>query len=184
MISIDEITGIVSVMGAVTFEELYKITKEIIEFRTTSDSSYADYLSQLCSKAIEMHLLEYVDADDVSDESNNCKYYIVGPNAFPDIPTELSEVIDILQIAPRNVDMNSIERKLQKKIKYKITLLKKEIRKTEKPNIEDIKKIEKKYGELLNLYYDYDSWRQNKFKNIAQQLAEISKDIEVLKNKY
>lgn len=179
MISIDELTGVVSAMGALTFEEIYIISEEISQMRA-SNVQYDD-LVQLCSQAIDEHLLEYIDAADVSYGVTESQYLIIGPNAFPYIPIELSEVIDILQLSSRTVDMEAIGEKLVKKIKYKMLLLKKEMNKSKENNDKKIEKIETKYTELLNLYSDYNSWIPGKFEKIAYQLDQISKDIETLK---
>lgn len=180
MISDAELTGIVNVLVAVTFEEICAIDKEISELRGCKIHPI-DELQQLCSQALEEHLLESVFAEDVEEAKIDTNiFFITGPNAFPEIPPELSEVIDILKLSPRKVNMDNIEKKLLKDFKKRIRELEKKIGDVDSGK-EDIHKIEAFYSDLLNLYYDYDSWLPGKFKNISNQLMKISQKIEQTK---
>jgi len=179
MISSAELTGIIYVLGALTFEEICAVEKEISELRASDHDTGS--LNELCIKAVKEHLLESVSADDVSvTEDNDNSYFITGPNAFPEIPPELSQVIDILKIPVRKVDMDTIAIKLLKNFHQKIHRLDVKIENIESDS-KDIKKLESKYSDLLNLYYDYDSWLPGKFGALAANLMEISKKLECLK---
>lgn len=179
MISVAELTGIVNVLGAVTFEEICNVDREISDLRQSVQR--IDELQKLCIEAVEEHLLESISAEDVyGAEVNGTTYFIIGPNAFPDIPFELSEVIDILKLPIRKVDMSSIAMKLLQNLQKRLCDLDMEISCIE-CDIEGIQKLEVYYSDLLNLYYDYDSWLPGKFVSVAEHLMEISKRIEHLK---
>lgn len=179
MISAAELTGIVYVLGALTFEEICAVEKEISELRASDQDTGS--LKELCIKAVKEHLLESVSAEDVSEKAtNDDAYFITGPNAFPEIPPELSQVIDILKLPVRKVDMDTISIKLLRKFQQKIHRLDMKTEEIETDR-KEIKKLESKYSDLLNLYYDYDSWLPGKFDSVAANLMEISKKIECLK---
>ena len=179
MISSAELTGIIYVLGALTFEEICAVEKEISELRASDHDTGS--LNELCIKAIKEHLLESVSAEDVYGEAtSDDAYFITGPNAFPEIPPELSQVIDILKLPVRKVDMDTIAIKLLKSLQQKIHRLDVKIGNIDGDS-KDIKKLESKYSDLLNLYYDYDSWLPGKFGSVVADLMEISKKLECLK---
>lgn len=179
MISAAELTGIVYVLGAATFEEICAVEKEISDLRGPTHETGS--LNELCIEAVKEHLLESVSAEDVAGVgTNDNAYLITGPNAFPEIPPELSQVIDILKLPVRKVDMDTISKKLLKSFQKKVHGLKTKIEAVEVDS-EQIKKLESKYSDLLNLYYDYDSWLPGRFETVADNLMEISKKIERLK---
>ena len=179
MISAAELTGIVYVLGAATFEEICAVEKEISDLRGPTHETGS--LNELCTEAVKEHLLESVSAEDVSGVgTNDNAYFITGPNAFPEIPPELSQVIDILKLPVRKVDMDTISKKLLKSFQKKVHGLKTKIEAVGVDS-EEIKKLESKYSDLLNLYYDYDSWLPGRFETVADNLMEISKKIERLK---
>ncbi|AGB48843.1 hypothetical protein Metho_0578 [Methanomethylovorans hollandica DSM 15978] len=179
MISAAELTGIIYVLGAITFEEICAVEKEISELRDSDHDTGS--LDELCIKAVKEHLLESVSAEDVSEAGDNGDaYFITGPNSFPEIPPELSQVIDILKLPVRKVDMDTISIKLLNSFQQKIRRLDIKIEDIEVDR-KEIKKLESKYSDLLNLYYDYDSWLPGKFGSVAANLMDISKKIERLK---
>ncbi|WP_370574102.1 hypothetical protein [Methanomethylovorans sp.] len=179
MISATELTGIVYVLGAVTFDEICAVDKEISELRDYTHETNA--LHELCIDAVEEHLLESVSAEDMpGTEADGTTYFITGPNAFPETPTELSQVIDILKLSVRKVDIGIIAMKLLQNFQKRIHDLEMGIGAIEGGS-EEIQKLELYYSDLLNLYYDYDSWLPGKFGIAAGHLMELSKRIEHLK---
>lgn len=179
MISAAELTGIVYVLGAVTFEEICAVDQEIAELRGSVYGTSS--MQELCTEAVQDHLLESVAAEDVCGaEADGTTYFIAGPNAFPEIPPELSQIIDILNLSMRKVDMGIIATKLLQNFRKRIHRLEIKIGSIEGNN-EEIQKLESQYSDLFNLYYDYDSWLPGRFEAAAERLMEISKKIEHLK---
>ncbi|WP_321420622.1 hypothetical protein [uncultured Methanomethylovorans sp.] len=179
MISAAELTGITYVLGAITFEEICAVDKEISELRDSTHETNA--LHELCIEATKEHLIESVSAEEISGtKTDENIYFITGPNAFPEIPTELSQVIDILKLSVRKVDMNIIAIKLLQNFEKRMHDLEMGISSIGSGSAE-IKKLESHYSDLLNLYYDYDSWLPGRFTAVADQLMELSKKIEYLK---
>lgn len=179
MISAAELTGITYVLGAVTFEEICVIDKEISELRDSSHET--NPLHGLCIEAAGEHLIEPVSAEEISgtkDDENI--YFITGPNAFPEIPAELSQIIDILKLSVRKVDMDIIAMKLLQNFEKRMHDLELGISSIRSDSA-GIKKVESHYSDLLNLYHDYDSWLPGRFTAVADHLMELSKKIEHLK---
>lgn len=179
MISAAELTGITYVLGAVTFEEICAVDKEISELRDSTHETNA--LNELCIEAADEHLIEPVSAEEISGKKTDENiYFITGPNAFPEIPTELSQVIDILKLSVRKVDMDVIAMKLLQNFEKRMHDLEMGISSIGSGSA-GIKKLESHYSDLLNLYYDYDSWLPGRFAAVADHLMELSKKIECLK---
>jgi hypothetical protein len=179
MISAAEITGITYVLGAVTFEEICAVDKEISELRDSTHETSA--LHELCIEAADEHLIEPVSAEEIpGTKTDENIYFITGPNAFPEIPTELSQVIDILKLSVRKVDMDVIAMKLLQNFEKRMHDLEMGISSVGSGST-GIKKLESHYSDLLNLYYDYDSWLPGRFRAVADHLMELSKKIEHLK---
>ncbi len=179
MISAAELTGITYILGAVTFDEICAVEKEISYLRNSIHETSS--LKEICIEALKEHLLESVSAEDVSGAgiADNI-YFITGPKAFPEIPPELSQVIDILKLSVRKVNMDTVSMKLLKSFQKKVHGFKTKIESIEVGS-KEIKGLETEYSDMLNLYYDYDSWAPGRFETVAYNLMEISKKLEALK---
>ena len=124
---------------------------------------------------------QYIILQEISGtKDNDNTYFITGPNAFPQIPAELSQVIDILKLSVRKVDMDIIAMKLLQNFEKRMHDLEMGISSTRNGS-KGIKTLESHYSDLLNLYYDYDSWLPGRFTAVADHLMELSKKIEHLK---
>ncbi|MCD4703090.1 MAG: hypothetical protein K8R64_02105 [Methanosarcinaceae archaeon] len=176
MISRDELAGVVEVMGAATLDEMLSISMELSCMREEEETK-EERFKELCQKAKDHHIIESVSADEVKNViSDDTEYFIVGPNAFPDYPYELSEIIDILELSERELDMDRVAKKFARRIKARLTFLRNRINELPDPApIDRIKELEKKYSDLLNLYYDFDSWLPEVFSPVEKDIIGISK---------
>ncbi|MEL4305456.1 DUF7109 family protein [Methanococcoides sp. LMO-2] len=204
MVQPEEIEGMVDALGAVTYKEIVEFVQELAYTRE-EDVPEEEEISKLLEKAVSEHLLETITSGElmgsdpeeghevekeeegkeeaeVEVEQELINYYIVGPNAFPDFPFDLSEVIDILKLDRREVDPDKLTRKFSRRLKARITKLEHNIEafaKGEDTAI-DIPTLEHRYSDLLNVYYDYDSWIEGGFPEMEDEVLSISKQIDAL----
>ncbi|AKB85710.1 hypothetical protein [Methanococcoides methylutens] len=198
MVQPEEIEGMVDALGAVTYKEIVEFVQELAYTRE-EDVPEEEEISKLLEKAVSEHLLETITSRELSESDSEAgyevekeeegkeeqeliNYYIVGPNAFPDFPFDLSEVIDILKLDRREVDPDKLTRKFSRRLKAKITKLEHNIEAFAKgeDNAIDIPTLEHRYSDLLNLYYDYDSWIEGGFPEMEEEVLAISKHIDAL----
>lgn len=183
----EELCGIIDALGALNIEELYSISKELSLLRdnvTLSESSIRD----MCDEAEKEHLVAVVSWEEVAGlEEDENSYYIPGPNAFPEVPFELSEVIDILQMSKREVDLSKAADRfhltLHKRIKHlesKIDSLEQE--KARPEDLEGLEDLEEWYSDILNQYYDYSFWLQDDMSDLESEISTLSERIEALKS--
>ncbi|MGM0770091.1 MAG: DUF7109 family protein [Halobacteriota archaeon] len=195
MVQPKEIEGMVDALGAVTYKEIVEFVQELAYTRE-EDVPKEEEISKLLEKAVSEHLLETITSGELmgpdpeeehevekeEGEQELINYYIVGPNAFPDFPFDLSEVIDILKLDRREVDPDKLTRKFLRRLKARITKLEHNIEafaKGEETAI-DIPTLEHRYSDLLNLYYDYDSWIKGGIPEMEDEVLAISKQIDAL----
>ncbi len=183
MIKKDELAGIIDVLGAATIEDIRLIVQELAEIRRLEEVSPAD-VEQLCESALGEHLIETVSSEEVEGADSDEIYYIPGPNAFPDIPYELSEIIDILELSKREVDMSKVAKSFSSRLKQRAKRLNEKIDSFsgESANTADITRLEKRYSDLLNLYYDFDFWLPGGILNIEDKILGVSERLEQLKS--
>ncbi len=183
MITKDELAGIIDVLGAATIGEIHLIVQELVEIRRLEVVDLED-LEQLCESALDEHLIETVSSEEVEGAGSDEVYYISGPNAFPDIPFELSEIIDILELSKREVDMSKVAKSLSSRLKQRAKRLNEKIDSFygESTNAADISRLEKRYSDLLNLYYDFDFWLPEGMSDIEDKILGVSEQLEQLKS--
>ncbi len=98
MITIEELAGVVEVLGITNEDEVYAIFKELTFFRKYKVPSRKK-VKEVIMCAIKEHWIEVVHGSEL----------IVGPCAFPEVPDDLSEVIDILEIdVNRKIDWDQV----------------------------------------------------------------------------
>jgi hypothetical protein len=130
-------------------------------------------------------LIETVSSEEVEGADSDETYYIPGPNAFPDIPYELSEIIDILKLSKREVDMSKVAKSFSSRLKQRAKRLNEKIDSfygESAANIADITRLEKRYSDLLNLYYDFDFWLPGGISDIEDKILGVSERLEQLKS--
>ncbi|MCL7411970.1 MAG: hypothetical protein M8350_09270 [Methanosarcinaceae archaeon] len=183
MITKDELAGIVDVLGASTIGEIHLIVQEHAEIRRLEVVGLAD-VEQLCQSALDEHLIETVSFEEVEGADSDETYYISGPNAFPDIPYELSEIIDILELSKREVDMSKVAKSFSSRLKQRAKRLNEKIDMFSDGSVpdSDILKLEQRYSDLLNLYYDYDFWLPGGISDIEDTILGVSERLEQLKS--
>ena len=182
MITKDELAGIIDVLGAATIGEIHLIVQELAEIRRFEVVSPAD-VEQLCESALTEHLIETVSSEEVEDAGSDETYYISGPNAFPDIPFELSEIFDILELSKREVDMSKVAKSLSSRLKQRAKRLYETIDSlsVDSRSDVDITKLEKRYSDLLNLYYDFDFWLPGGMSDVEDKILGVSERLEQIK---
>ncbi|WP_292465479.1 hypothetical protein [Methanolobus sp.] len=187
MITNEELAGIIDALGALREDEICAVAEEI-SFLRKEDFS-AETITEMCRKAVDEHLLEVISPDEVkcadSDVSHPCgnNYYIPGPNAFPDIPFELSEAIDILVMSKREVDLERVSKSFSANLHEQAMGLSEDISSFSEGSISEagFSVLAGRYGDILNLYYDYDSWLPGGMDGIEDELQELSRKLEQLR---
>lgn len=185
MVEPEEIEGMVDALGAVTHEEAIEIVQELAYIRE-EEVPDEEEITKLLGKAVSKHLLETISSEELSEadvnENEDTEYYIVGPHAFPDFPFDLSEVIDILKLDRREIDPDKLTKRFSRRLKARVTKLKHNIEAFVKgeDNSIDVPTLEHRYSDLLNLYYDYDSWLEGEITEMEDEILDISKQIDVL----
>jgi hypothetical protein len=187
MITIEELAGIIDALGALREDEICAVAEEISFLRKEDFSQEA--ITGMCKKALDEHLLEAISPDELIDTGSDGgvpdrrTYYIPGPNAFPDIPFELSEAIDILLIAKREVDLERVSKSFSANLHKKVMELGEDIRSFSGDGIKEagLSALAEKYSEILNLYYDYDSWLPGGMDGIEDELQGMSRKLEQIR---
>ncbi|MBN2488067.1 MAG: hypothetical protein JXA98_03475 [Methanosarcinaceae archaeon] len=213
MISTAELSGIVDAMGAATPDEIQGIIGEFAYIRHEEIPDPSE-IKELCRTALKDHLIEVVSSNEVTvadtgeavepaggaaggsagaakagaeaeaGEADVGCYYIPGPNAFPEIPFEMSEVIDILELYRREVDMGKVAKSFSTRLKRRATSLNNKIDSftTTPPTPDDIAKLEKRYSDLINVYYDYDFWLPGELSDMEDVISMVSGKLARLKS--
>ncbi|TGC11356.1 DUF7109 family protein [Methanolobus halotolerans] len=180
----DELCGIIDALGALSIEEIYIAAKEISLLRGGVPLTLPS-IKDICAEAEKEHLVAVVSWEEIEGlEKNDISYYILGPNAFPEIPFELSEVIDILEMSTRQVDLSRAASRFSKNLHKKVNNLENKIDSIDpaKFHPEDLENLEHRYSDILNQYYDYSFWLPGDMSAIGAEIQQLSKRIEVLKS--
>ncbi len=187
MITIEELAGIIDALGALREDEICAVAQEI-SFLRKEDFS-VEIITGMCKKALDEHLLEAIGPDEVTDACSGAghpdgrNYYIPGPNAFPDIPFELSEAIDILVITKREVDLDRVSESFSANLHKQAVELGGDISSFSRKGITEagLSALAERYSDILNLYYDYDSWLPGGMDGIEDELQGLSRKLEQLR---
>lgn len=186
MVSKEELCGIIDAMGALTAEEIYLSAKEMSHIRRKGDVPLTlPEIKSSCEEAEKENLIVAVSWEEVEGmEESDISYYISGPNAFPEVPFELSEVIDILELTKRKVDLSKVSVRISRNLHRRIKNLENKIDSVSKGKIHesDMENLEYRYSDILNQYYDYDFWLPGEISPIEDELKELSNRIEALKS--
>ncbi|MDK2893177.1 hypothetical protein [Methanohalophilus sp.] len=185
MISEKEIAGIIDALGAVTLGEIKEIVHEI-EFLNEDTNTPSEEIERLCAKAKSKHWAEIIthkEIEGISPEdlqNPDEEYFILGADAFPEYPPKLSEALDILKLHKRELDREKIIHRFARRLKMKIKHLSNKINESQKDG-KALKKLDKQYSDLLNLYYDYDSWIPEAFSELEDDVLKLAEKLESLK---
>ncbi|MDD2777862.1 MAG: hypothetical protein PHS47_05570 [Methanocellales archaeon] len=173
MISIEELAGVVDVLGITNEDELYAIFKELIFSRKCKIPSRKK-VKEVIRSAIKEHWIEAVHGSEL----------IVGPCAFPEVPDDLSEVIDILKIdVNRKIEWDEVASAKIAELKSEVETFSKIIddqggREASKKQIIE---LESEYQHLMGLCYDFEFWLTTDFTMIKAELRTLSQKLESLK---
>ncbi len=184
MVGKEEICGIVDALGALTCDEIHSVTTEIELIRENDPPSFKS-IEELCEMAERENILVLVSREEVEGmEQDNSLYYISGPNAFPEIPFELSEVIDILEMTKRKIYTRKVSSRLGGNLQKRIKNLSSRIDSMENDIIDakGIESLEDWYSDILNQYYDLSFWLTEDMNDIEEEIQLLSNRIEEMKN--
>ncbi len=192
MLSKEELCGIIDTMGAMTVEEIYSAAKEMSLLRGETPLTMPS-VKDICEEAENENLIVAVSGEEVKEVEDSGSmersedepaYYISGPNAFPEVPFELSEVIDILELKKREVELSSVAVRLSRNLHRRIKNLERKIGalSDEKVHEKDLENLEFRYSDILNQYYDYSFWLSDDMPGIEDEIQELSSRIESLKS--
>ncbi|WP_406657996.1 hypothetical protein V7O62_05425 [Methanolobus sp. ZRKC2] len=183
MKSKEELCGIIDALGALSVEEICLVSKELSLLRNITPLTFHS-VKDLCADAEKEHLIAAVSWEEIENlEMDEISYYILGPNAFPEIPFELSEVIDILQIEEREVDLSKVASRFSRNLHKRIKNLEIKVDSIDqaKVNPKDLENLEQRYSDILNQYYDYSFWLPGDMSDIEAEIQVLSSRIEALK---
>jgi hypothetical protein len=198
MLRNEELCGIIDALGALTLDEIYNVTKELSLLKGIVAPPMPS-IKNICAEAEKEHLIVAVSEEEVtgtvgggtsivlqdSDEGEDgiLMYYISGPNAFPEVPFELSEVIDILELKKREVNLSSVASRLNRNLHRRIKNLESKIESVSSSKVheKDLENLEYRYSDILNQYYDYTFWLPDDMPDIEDEIQELSLRIESLK---
>ena len=192
MISKDEMCGIIETLGALNKKEIEKIVIEIqcIRNENYDNTLFEDLLNEIESeKLVDKISEEYICQIHKTSLGNSKYYYIISPKAFPQIPPELSEVIDVLELNERKVNKDKIFSIYATTTLNELNTFNQELLNISKNSSYDysIPKLEGKYSELFNNYHDLDFWSDNNrislLKDIEEKLNITSKLLESIRTK-
>ncbi len=184
MLTKEELSGIVDALGALTLDEVQSVVKELY-FMKKEDPPSSECIEDACIQSVDEHVLEVVSSEEVKDAvQSEDMYYISGPNAFPDIPFELSEVIDALELSKREVDLSRVSKRFCVNMRKRVKHLDEKVDSFNDVRIDasEFSKIESRYSTLLNLYYDFDFWLPDAMSAVDDDLQLVSKKIEQLRS--
>lgn len=184
MITKEELCGIIDALGALSAEEIYSVSRELSLLRDSVPLTFPS-VKEMCAEAEKEHLVAVVSWEEIADiGENDIQYYIPGPNAFPEVPFELSEVIDILQMAERKVDFSKAADRFSRNLHKRIKNLECKIDSIDSAKIHsaDLDNLEHRYSDILNQYYDYSFWLPGDMSDLEAEIQTLSSRIEALKS--
>ncbi|MDW7731760.1 MAG: hypothetical protein SCH66_04940 [Methanolobus sp.] len=184
MKSKEELCGIIDALGALSIEEIYSVAKELSLLRDGVPSTLPS-VKEICAEAEKENLVAVVSWEEIEGlEENDISYYILGPDAFPEVPFELSEVIDILQIAEREVDLSKAADRFSRNLHKRIKNLENKMDSIDGTKVrpEDLENLEHRYSDILNQYYDYSFWLSGDMCELEAEIRALSNRIEILKS--
>lgn len=182
MIDKDELAGVAEVLGVVEEGEWPRIVREIAHAREEEPPAEED-VRGLVEAAEEEGLLAVLGQREINCDLEGERFYTVGPSAFPDVPGELSEVIDILRLdEDRRVDWDMVAQIRVADLIARITRLSSRADKLYgQATPEEVAGLEEEYGELIGLLSDYEFWLPTDLDGARESMQRLSRKIESLK---
>lgn len=184
MVSKEEICGIIDAIGALTLEEIDSVVREMSLIRGAVPLSVPEIRS-ICEDAEYENIIVAVSWEEVEGmKEDDTSYYIAGPNAFPEVPFELSEVIDILELSKRDVDLSKVSSRINRNLHKRIKNLENKICSVNKSKVlpHDLENLEHRYSDILNQYYDHSFWLSDDMSELEDEISELSSRIEALRS--
>lgn len=184
MITHEELAGIAEVLVVVMEKEWADIYRELAYLREEEPPA-SDEIMEAVEEAVCSGLLAALGKRELSCELDGSRFYTVGPGAFPIVPEELSEVIDILRLgtSSRKIDWDMVAQVKVADIISRITALSGRADKLygQRPSRDKVGEIEQEYSDLLALLSDYEFWLPCDLDGARESLGRLSRKIEALK---
>jgi hypothetical protein len=184
MVSKEEICGMIDALGALTIEEIYSVSKEISLLRGDVPLTFPS-IEEICTGAEKEHIVVVVSWEEVKGaEESDLSYYISGPGAFPEVPFELSEAIDILEMEKREVELSRVASRLSRNLHRRIKNLESSIDSVNRGKVhqKDLENLEHRYSDILNQYYDYSFWLADSMSGLEEEIQTLSSRLEAIRS--
>ncbi|NIA03030.1 MAG: hypothetical protein GWP12_00605 [Nitrospirae bacterium] len=182
MLTLEELSGIVEVMVVISQEEIFEIAQELAYMRDEKIPDM-DEIRKLVKSALSAHWLESISITAVCDVLGGEKHYIAGPASFGSVPTEFSEIMEIFEFdGCRSFDWDMVASDIIKTMSRRVSKLESFLEDVENGYVV-IEKAEIEYGDLFNLYYDFNFWLPDGLPGIGISLEKISQGLSELKEK-
>ena len=182
MLTRDELSGIVEVMVVLSEEEIVEISQELAFMRDEKNPELDD-LRHLVESALKIHWLESIPPTALCNALTGSKFYIAGPASFGTVPPELSEIMEIIEFEGcRSFDWELVSSNIISAMSKRIARLEAMVEEVAGSALV-LEKAEAEYGELFNLYYDYNFWLPDGLVGIGARLEMISSRLKELKER-
>lgn len=180
MLDVEELCGIVEVMGVASDDEITLVVQELAYMRN-EDMPKPDDLQDLIKLALKSHWLETVSQTAVCNGPKGEIIYIAGPAAFGMVPAELSEIMDIIEFEGcRSIDWEIVASRITSNLSRQVERLEIIVEDIADGTVK-LDTAEAQYSELFNVYYDYDFWLPDGLPELGAVLEKVSLRLNVIK---
>lgn len=173
MLCVEELCGIVEVMAVASESEILEVVRELAYMRNEAMPE-PDDLQDLITSALRSHWLETVPRTAVCNGPDGELFYIAGPAAFGMVPSELHEIMEIVEFEGcRSIDWEVVASGIMSSMSRQVERLEIMVEDAADGEV-SLDTAEILYSELFNRYYDYDFWLPDGLPGIGIALEKIS----------
>jgi hypothetical protein len=182
MFCVEELCGIVEVMGVASDNEIIEVVQELAYMRN-EDMSKTDDLQDLFKSALKSHWLETVPQEAVCNGPKGEIFFIAGPAAFGMVPAELSEIMDIMEFEGcRSIDWEIVASRINSNLTKQVERLEIMVEDAADGTV-TLETAEAQYSDLFNIYYDYDFWLPDGLPDIGAALEKVSSRLNTIQER-
>ncbi|MCL7474785.1 MAG: hypothetical protein M8352_01925 [ANME-2 cluster archaeon] len=180
MLCVEELCGIVEVMGVASDGEIIEVVQELAYMRD-EDMPVPDDLQDLLKSALRSHWLETIPRTAVCNGPKGELFFIAGPAAFGMVPAELSEIMDIIEFEGcRSIDWEIVASNITSNLSRLVERLEIMVEDAADGAV-TLDTAEALYSNLFNMYYDYDFWLPDGLPGIGIALEKVSSRLNTFK---